>query len=95
MVERWHVRRVPKISAFRGIVIAMYFDDHGRPHFHATYGEYVAVIAVRTFAVLKGSLPRAQMKLVLEWAALHQEELLDNWERARAGQRLAPIAPLP
>jgi len=28
---------VPTISRFYGIVIAMYFDDHGFPHFHARH----------------------------------------------------------
>jgi phosphomannomutase len=33
---------VPRISAFYGIVIAMYFDEHPPPHFHARYGEFDA-----------------------------------------------------
>ena len=28
---------VPRISEFYGIVIAMYYREHGMPHFHATY----------------------------------------------------------
>jgi hypothetical protein len=28
---------VPRISEFYGIVIAMYYREHGVPHFHATY----------------------------------------------------------
>ena len=31
---------MPTISRFLGIVIAMYWDDHSPPHFHAKYGEY-------------------------------------------------------
>jgi hypothetical protein len=42
---------VPRISYFQGIVITMYFNDHGPPHFHAEYGEYVASIAIETLAV--------------------------------------------
>ncbi|WP_422717979.1 DUF4160 domain-containing protein [Gaiella occulta] len=30
-----------------------------------------------------GSLPHRALALVVEWAALHREELLGNWERAR------------
>jgi hypothetical protein len=33
---------VPRISAFYGIVIAMYYDDHPPPHFHPKYGEHQA-----------------------------------------------------
>jgi hypothetical protein len=38
--------------------------------------------------------PRA-LALVREWAALHQEELLANWRRARREEPLQPIEPLP
>jgi hypothetical protein len=31
---------------------------------------------------------------VLEWAALHRQELRQDWQRARAGEVLAPIEPL-
>jgi hypothetical protein len=30
-----HDGAVPTISRFLGITIAMFFDDHGFPHFHA------------------------------------------------------------
>jgi len=30
---------VPTISVFYGIVIAMFFNDHDPPHFHARYAE--------------------------------------------------------
>jgi predicted metallo-beta-lactamase superfamily hydrolase len=30
---------MPRISAFYGIVIAMYYRDHHPPHFHAIYAE--------------------------------------------------------
>ena len=31
-----HNLPVPRISAFYGVVIWMYYDDHNPPHFHAT-----------------------------------------------------------
>ena len=34
------VNSMPRISAFYGIVITMYYRDHDPPHFHAAYGEY-------------------------------------------------------
>jgi hypothetical protein len=49
---------VPRISAFYGIVIAMYFDDHPPAHFHAKYGEYEAQVAIATGEILNGELPR-------------------------------------
>ena len=38
---------MPRISAFYGIVIWMYYDERphdGRPHFHATYADDEASI---------------------------------------------------
>jgi len=55
---------VPTISTFFGIVIRMYYDDHGPPHFHAYYGEDMALISLETLEVLQGRLPRRAMSLV-------------------------------
>jgi hypothetical protein len=48
---------VPRISAFYGIVIDMYFGDHAPPHFHARYASDEATIVIATGEVLVGSLP--------------------------------------
>jgi hypothetical protein len=48
---------VPRISEFYGIVIAMYFDDHPPPHFHARYAGAEAVFVIATGEMLAGSLP--------------------------------------
>lgn len=85
---------MPEISRFFGIVIKMFFDDHNPPHFHAEYADSVALIGIRTLAVFSGRLPPRAMGLVIEWAMLHQQELLADWERAQAQQDLRPIAPL-
>lgn len=86
---------VPRISAFYGIVITMYFRDHDPPHFHAVYGEYQAQIVISTLEPLFGELPPRALRLVREWAAPHRAELEANWEKARARQPLATIEPLP
>lgn len=74
---------MPRLSEFRGIVIAMYYKDHTLPHFRAVYAEYDASIAIETLEVLEGSLPGRILRLVREWAQLHRGELTANWERAR------------
>ncbi len=86
---------MPRISAFYGIVIAMYFDDHPPPHFHARYGEHEAQVAIATGELLNGSLPRRAHALVIEWATLHRDELSDDWELARQERPLVTIDPLP
>lgn len=85
---------MPELSRFYGMVIRMYFDDHQPPHFHAYYGDAETLIAVHTLAVLSGRFPPRALGLVMEWAALHQDELLEAWERARRQQPPGKIAPL-
>ena len=67
---------MPEISRFLGIVIKMFFDDHNPPHFHAEYGGDLALIDIRSLAVFSGRLPPRVTGLVIEWATLHQRELL-------------------
>ena len=71
----------------------MFFNEHSKPHFHAVYGEFKVSVELESGQV-RGRFPQGHLRLVLEWAALHKEELLDNWERARQRTRLQPIAPL-
>lgn len=85
---------MPEVARFFGIVIRMYFRDHSPAHFHAEYGEHEALIEIETLAVLRGDLPRRAMALVLEWAALHRQELRADWDRARGGTPLELIEPL-
>lgn len=86
---------MPRISAFYGIVIAMYFGDHPPPHFHARYGGHEAQVAILTGEVLHGWLPRRALALVGEWTELHRDELLADWERAERAEPLVSIEPLP
>jgi hypothetical protein len=85
---------MPEISRFFGIIIRMYANDHYPQHFHAVYGEFEALINIETLAIYRGELPRRALALVLEWAALHRDELRQDWDLARKGQSLQPIAPL-
>jgi hypothetical protein len=85
---------MPELCRFYGIVIRMYFDDHNPPHFHAHYGEAEILINIQTLAVLAGKFPPRALGLVMEWAALHQEELSTAWEHARQLEPLGKIAPL-
>jgi hypothetical protein len=85
---------MPEISRFLGIIIKMFFDDHNPPHFHAEYGEDVALIDIRNLSVFSGRLPPRVIGLVIEWASVHQQELFVDWDRAQAQQELLKIAPL-
>lgn len=72
----------------------MFFDDHGYPHFHARHADGEAKVRIDELEVIESTLGRRQLRLVLAWAELHQDELIDNWRRARAGERLREIEPL-
>jgi phosphomannomutase len=85
---------VPRLSEFYGIVIAMFFDDHDPPHYYAVYGGGRATYTIDPVRRLAGSLPRRAEALVVEWAVRHQEELGENWQRARRHSSLHGIAPL-
>jgi hypothetical protein len=85
---------MPEISRFFGIIIRMYFDDHPPPHFHAIYGGSEALVAIDPILVLEGDLPRRAVSMVIEWAALHQRELMENWQRLRESQAAQKIPPL-
>jgi len=85
---------MPEISRFLGIVIRMYFQDHEPPHFHATYGGAEARVRISPIGLLDGDMPPRPLALAVEWATLHQAELLENWSRLRLKQPPVKIAPL-
>lgn len=72
----------------------MYWNDHMPPHFHASYGSDNVLISISDLEVIEGSLPSKQLKMLLGWAALRQDQLLDNWELASQKQTLFEIEPL-
>ena len=87
---------VPRLSAFYGITIWMYYAESGHtvPHFHARYAGDDASFSMDG-RLLAGGLPSRPTRLVLDWAALHRDELLLNWHRIRRGQAIAHIEALP
>lgn len=88
---------MPELSRFYGIIIRMYFEagaPHHSPHFHAYYGDQVAVFGIQPVELISGELARRQARLVEAWAELHEVELVADWDRLQSGQRPLPIAPL-
>ena len=85
---------VPRISAFYGIVVFMYFGDYPPAHFHAIYGEHRARVRFDG-TVLEGSLPLRARTLVRTWARLHREDLMGCWDRVTRHELPGTIEPLP
>lgn len=83
---------MPVLSRFYGIIIRMYFQqaEHNPPHIHALYGEDMAAVDIQTGEVLEGYLPPKALAMVREWAAIHQNDLLQMWET----QEFKSLSPL-
>lgn len=78
----------------KGIRVTMHYDDHNPPHYHAEYNGRKAIIDIEKARVMQGAFPARQLKLILAWTVLHQDELMQNWELAREGLELNRIDPL-
>jgi len=85
---------MPEISRFLGIVIAMYYKEHGPPHFHAKYGNQTGVFSIVELKLIEGSLPMRVISVVLEWAFEYRDELMKDWNLAMAKKPLHKIPPL-
>lgn len=87
---------MPTISRFYGILIIMFYREgfNEEPHFHVRYNDFDAKVSIGSYSVIKGHLPNRAYNLVKEWAALHKDELLENWERIKKGESINKIEPL-
>ena len=85
---------MPVISVFFGIVVRMFYREHGIGHFHV---EHQGQQATFTFdgKLLAGTISsRTALRLIAEWALAHGPELESNWDRMKAGRALERIEPL-
>ena len=88
---------MPTISMFYGIIVYMYcFDNkkHKKPHIHVKYAEHNASIYIPDGDLLDGKLPPKQLKILRAWVAIHEDELMADWELAINGESPYKIEPL-
>ena len=85
---------MPEICRFLGILILMHFREHNPPHFHVRYNEFEAAILIESLGVMEGKLPPRVLSLVVEWAGMHQAELLEDWNGLRTTGQFRRIDPL-
>lgn len=80
---------MPTISMFFGIIIRMYYapKEHNPPHIHVYYNEHVVVINIVDFEIIEGEIPTKQLRLVLAWIEIHNEELIANWKLCQNGEK--------
>lgn len=79
---------VPILSAFFGLIVRMWHDDHPPLHIHVEYQGFEALVDIQTGLVAQGRLPSRAATIVREWCGVHRDELMDNWDRA---QRFEPL----
>jgi hypothetical protein len=84
---------VPELCRFLGIVIGMFYREHGPAHFHAVYGDFDITVEIET-GIVNGKFPKRALTHVLEWHGLHQAELMDNWRLMEERKPLKKIQPL-
>ncbi len=87
---------MPALSMFFGIIVRMQSEKggkHSKPHVHAIYGDDEIVVGIDG-NILDGSIPNKQLKLLLAWMAIHEDELLANWNLLSNGDGYFKIEPL-
>jgi hypothetical protein len=52
------------------------------------------VVGIESLRILEGHISPRALGLVIEWAAQHKNELLNNWELAKNNQTPNKIEPL-
>jgi hypothetical protein len=77
---------MPTVAVVGGITIAIYYNDHNPPHFHAIQAENEILVEIARLVIFAGSAPATMERTVLDWAANHQAELALCWARASSGQ---------
>ena len=68
--------------------------QHHLPHIHVWYQGEEAVLSLPRGGLLAGDLPSKKLRMVRTWMDIHEDELLDCWEKAVSGITPPSIEPL-
>jgi len=85
---------LPIIAVFFGIVIRMFHREHEPAHFHAEHQGQHGKFDFQGTMTVGNITSKTALRLIREWARLHQAELAGNWAKMKASQPLDRIAPL-
>ena len=64
---------MPELSRFLGIVIGMFYREHGVPHFHAVYGEHEISVEIETATFHGDFPPRARIDPSIRFGSPSEE----------------------
>jgi len=67
---------------------------HHKPHIHVYYQDDVALYSFDPIALISGSIPKRQQRMVEAWIELHQEEIAEDWDLLQSGSIPNKIQPL-
>ena len=59
----------------------VYGDEHPPPHFHAQAPDGEAIVTVSNWKVRNSGVGDTPLKAALAWARLHEQDILDDWNR--------------
>jgi hypothetical protein len=83
---------MPTVAIVQGVRIRFYPRERPPPHFHAVFAEHKPQIDIASLTVLKGSLPPAKLRVVVEWAEPRRDALNDRWDAVLAKRKVEKIA---
>lgn len=82
------------ISMFFGIIIKMFYSEHEPAHFHAEYQGQRGAFNLEGELTIGNFKSKTALKLIKQWAKLHNVELKENWKRMKKGNPFNNIEPL-
>ena len=56
--------------------------------------KFKGIVDIQQLKIIQGDLPRRALELILDWAELHQAELLSDWNLCQEKQAPHKIEPL-
>jgi len=68
--------------------------EHNPPHIHAYYQGLKSTFNITTCEMIEGDLPQKQIRLIIAWMELHQDELIADWDLSQNGEKPYCIEPL-
>jgi len=88
-----------QISLFLGVLVYMYTEPgspHKMPHIHVVAGGEKASLSIPDAEILAASkdFPPKKLRAVQTWIDLRAEDLLADWELAKAGKKPIWVQPL-
>ena len=82
---------MPEVSRFFGVRIAIYYNEHDPPHFHAYYQSFDASYSIENGERIKGKMPVNLEKVIIKWSKKHNNVLMKNWNLAKNKKPLMKI----